>query len=610
MAIYILVSAALLASAGCGRDDTVLLPAVPDTIAAPVLTITYPPYESGIPRYLDVTRFSWLQAGERPPSDIRYFATMLVDTTGEYNTAFDMLGDINENPGRYDTLWSDWVPYDSGNGSGRTAVVGDDGSLTRGRRHWFFVQGRDAEGNITEGFERETNARLFSVVYSRGPVLYLSERTLANYMFQGTSFRPEERTLPPGISLSFYWQGNAEQYSSEIVGYRYGWDVVSLEDWDAPFDISVTRSVPVTFYAGVHTLTVETADLAGNITRARIQIEIVPWPMDRALLLVDDFYGSPYPVSNLLSPSETEHDEFWESICSRADGFDAATDIYDTYSWSRAPSMELIGRYRNMVWTYSVESSNRWSRVVEFTPESAMDFSRDETPNLISIFLQKGGHVWTSGRSDQGGGLAAVLQEDARIFPVDIRCEITGPGSGCDDRSGLESLPYRDYCVTVIDKIAGHFRTDGTMPSRSLDHHDVLRSAFLDTNDPETAGWSGLPGHLELRDEVTGEGSFFCTDSTCSPGGFTYVEVYDPHYWLSRTASVSRNCFHPLYRMRAASSASVLDGQPVAIWITRYGDVIPGAPAAPSVHFGLPLWYFRHESVEAIADAVFERWGL
>jgi len=612
MARYITAILALLAYAGCSRDDTVLIPGAPDTVAGPGLTITFPPYAGGIPKYLEVTRFSWASSGEIPPVDIRYFATMLVDTNGDYNTSFDLLGDINANPSRYDTLWSDWIPYGALDGSGRTVVIGAQGELTYGRRHYFLVQGRNAEGAVTSVFRRETNARLFTVTYSRGPALYIAERVLANFMFVGTSFRPEERTLPPGIALSFYWDGDASQYSSEIAGYRYGWDVTSLEDWDAPFDTEITASAPAAFFAGVHTLTVEALDMAGNITRGQVTVEIVPWEMDRDLLLVDDYYASPYPVPDLTSPTESEHDAFWTSICSMADGFDPSRDIFDTYSWSRAPSVELIGRYRNIVWTYSPGADNSWMRVVDFTPESALDASRDETPNLISIFLQKGGHVWTSGRSDQGGGLAAVLQDDVRVMPVDIRCEINGPG-GCGDDSGVESLPYRDYCVTVIDKVSGHFRTGQGMPQRLLDHYDVLRSALRDDGDPVTAACPGLPATLALRDDVTAPGSFFCTDTTCTPGGFTYAEVYDPAYWLSRVAAASRYCFHPMYRMRAASPSSALDGQTIALWVTRYEDIVPDTPggiAAPSVHLGFPPWYFRRESVDSIAAAIFERWGL
>ena len=65
--------------------------------------------------------------------------------------------------------------------------------------------------------------------------------------------------------------------------------------------------------------------------------------------------------------------------------------------------------------------------------------------------------------------------------------------------------------------------------------------------------------------------------------------------------------------MRAASGLSAVDGQPVAFWFTRYEGIVPDAPggvAAPSVHFGFPLWYFRHESADSIADVIFGRWGL
>jgi len=608
---YILATIALLASTGCGKNSDPLGPGDPDSIITPSLTITYPRYRSGTPPYLEVVRFSWMSTGENPAVDVRYFATMLVDTNGIYDITFDMLGDINENPARYDTLWSDWISYNAPEDSGRTTIIGDNEVLTYGQRHYFFVQGRDDDGNVTEVFERETNARFFTVAISNGPTLTIKELVLGKFIFLGTLFSPEERTLPPGISLSFHWAGNAGQYSSEIAGYRYGWDVTSLESWDAPFDPGTTGSSPIAFFSGVHTLTIEAADLAGYITRGKITIEIVPWNMDRDLLLVDDYYAPPYPVPNLTFPSEYEHDTFWNSICSRAAGFDRERDVYDTYRWSMAPSIEMIGQYRNIIWVYSTHSANKWSQVIEFVPESRLNISGDETPNLISLFLMKGGHVWTSGRSDRGGGLAAVLLTENQIFPIDISREINGPGR--TDNSGIYSLPYKDYCVTVIDKIVGQFRSDPQMPLRILTHHDVMLSAFRDDGDPVTAGFSGLPETLALRDKVTAAGSYFCTDSTCSPGGFTYVEVYDPDYWMSSIHGASRHCFHPLYRMRAASPLSALDGQTVAIWVTRFDDIVPDTPggiAAPSVHFGVPLWFFRHESADSIADAVFGRWGI
>ena len=74
-------------------------------------------------------------------------------------------------------------------------------------------------------------------------------------------------------------------------------------------------------------------------------------------------------------------------------------------------------------------------------------------------------------------------------------------------------------------------------------------------------------------------------------------------------------CFHPIYRMRAREAASVLNGGAVAIWITSYEQITPAvqtgiAAAAPSVHFGFPLWFFSPEAVDSIATVVFGEWGI
>jgi len=70
-----------------------------------------------------------------------------------------------------------------------------------------------------------------------------------------------------------------------------------------------------------------------------------------------------------------------------------------------------------------------------------------------------------------------------------------------------------------------------------------------------------------------------------------------------------------MYRFRAMNEASVLNDCTVAIWVTRYDDIVPDvsggiALAAPSFHFGFPLWFFRREAVDSIADVIFAEWGI
>jgi hypothetical protein len=68
-----------------------------------------------------------------------------------------------------------------------------------------------------------------------------------------------------------------------------------------------------------------------------------------------------------------------------------------------------------------------------------------------------------------------------------------------------------------------------------------------------------------------------------------------------------------MYRMRARNTRSVVDNTVIAFWTTTHADVVPNAPntiAAPSVHFGIPLWHFDHSKARVIATEIFREWNL
>jgi len=84
---------------------------------------------------------------------------------------------------------------------------------------------------------------------------------------------------------------------------------------------------------------------------------------------------------------------------------------------------------------------------------------------------------------------------------------------------------------------------------------------------------------------------------------------------MQETGLSSQACFHPMYRMRARNSRSPVDRTVFAVWIDKYADVVPEvnegiAKNARSFHFGLPLWFFNHSTVDSIADVVFDEWGI
>jgi hypothetical protein len=594
-------------------DEPVAPPGPPVSTGEPYVLIEQPPTAIGTPLYTTYTIFRWRDGEGAPTRHTRYLFSEIIDTLGNYNPGFDMLGDLNGNPWRYEELWSGWTPFDAPDG--RMTVIGDEEELSIGRYYLFAVQSRDDRDSLTTEFDKRTNVRTFGVTTPLGPALLIYDPVIKGMIFIGTLMNPLERDYPSGAAISFQWIASADNYGGEIVGYRYGWDIPDLESWDAPFDPACTASVEVSFYAGIHTLFVEALDQAGKVTRGRIELTIVPFPMERSLLWVDDFPSAEFTQVDWAIPTESQHDEFWADICSRAVGFDPSQDVYDTQSRRlRHPSLERLGNYKNIIWTYS-SAFCTWEELILFVPEEIAP-SSSAIINYLPIFLSKGGHIWTLGRSDKGGGLAATLGMSAQVFPMSLECEFWGNSDECDEhKSGTRSMPYRDYCVTMLDKIQANFRTGDEMPLRWLYHYDVMTHAYRNDFDIHTAARHGLPERLELWDEVTAPGRYFDPDSSAALGGFTYVEIYDPAYWMDHKNTYSQPCFHPIYRMKAKNGESVLNDCAIAIWITRYEDIVPEvtagpAAAAPSLHFGFPLWFFARSQVDSIVQVVFDEWEI
>jgi hypothetical protein len=441
--------------------------------------------------------------------------------------------------------------------------------------------------------------------------LTITEPYLGGFKFLGANLNPVSVELPPGVALNFCWTGDASDYGGEIRSYRYGWDIQQLDDptqWavePSPFHRCATAR---TWYSGVHTFYVECVDNGGKITLGRIQVEIIPFSMERTLLWVDDWALGDDILPNMMLPDEQTHDDFWLGICSKDSGFIPTRDVFDCRSANNiAPEMRIIGKYQNIIWTYGNSKQGALQLVIKFTPESMIGESTQVLINYLSLFLVRGGHLWTSGRSDLASGGLSVSFLLPPEFPAAFKFDVT-PSQA--DTSGVNSMPYRDYCLSVVDKVIGTFRTGSEMPVRRLDQ-DALRRCVIDYEDEITAQYPGLPHDLTLSPAVTQPGMFF--DPRVR--GFYYVEAYNPAYWMDTRQIREQGCFHPMYRMKSRNTRSPLDNSTVAVWLDKYssvapeGDVLPGK-AARSVHFGIPLWFFRPSAVDSIADTVFEEWGL
>jgi hypothetical protein len=583
---------------------------------APGVNIDFPP--NAFPGHAQtlppIIRFHW--EGVDPRDDpwhvasvdsIRYLLTVWTDSTVQQ---------LNEHLDRFESLWSRWIATDAPGDSGASTVIGDDEMLDLKSRYVFAVQAKDDAGAVTSIFDMRSNVRVFALLKVVGPELTVKEMFLGLHKFLGTKGRAQTFSLPAGFEFRFTWKADASGYGGVISGYRYGWDVADLSnpnEWEALLSPYATWAPPRSFSSGVHTLFVEAVDNNGYSTLAQIEISVFPFDMSRNLLWVDDFYSTDFVQTDYSFPTEKEHDQFWLRICARSRDFNPARDVFDTKDFSFLPPRpELLWKYRNIIWTYSSDSRfNAWDNMVRFTPESRISTLGHSTFNFLSYYMASGGHLWSCGRSDRQGGLAAVLYENAQRFPLYLRCEIDGPQDGCaGDTSGVESMAYRDYCVSVLDKASAIPRTDWwrDMPERRIEW-DAMSYGYIDALDAVTGAHPGLPRKLQLWSTVTKPGNFFDPQVR----GFSFVEVYDPEYWMEIIGASSQSCFHPLYRMRARNAVSAVDKTVIAFWTTKYAGVVapaPGAIAASSVHFGLPLWFFNRAQVDSIADVVFGEWGI
>ena len=80
----------------------------------------------------------------------------------------------------------------------------------------------------------------------------------------------------------------------------------------------------------------ETVDNAGTRTLGQIEINIVPFTMERNLLWVDDYFSTDFNQVLWAVPTETQHDTFWVNICRSATGFNEERDVYDVAGMNMA----------------------------------------------------------------------------------------------------------------------------------------------------------------------------------------------------------------------------------------------------------------------------------
>ncbi len=526
--------------------------------------------------------------------------------------------------------WYPWKDYRAPGDSGKFWVTPPMPFGT----YVFAIQAKDEAGAVTPVFDEDFNMRLVTVTRrGAGPLLRLFNEFVGLTQTTSPNAPVVIVDLPAGLPLRFQLSADASTYGGVISGYRYGWDIVDLNDpdqWEVDFTPITSTWVVLptrTFFFGSHTLVVEAIDTSGLTSRLTVRINFVEFTMGRDLLLIDDYFekpgGSGLNVTNGAVPSDDEHDAFWRDVLSGYAGFNPATDVVQVRSGQTFTIVD-IANYKSIIWDawggYDLSSTFRplLFEFIQFRPkEQNSGRSGKIRPNVLALYMRAGGHLLLCGEQPLTQVIQPNLFAGSPRLPILFKYELGGDQRGNyasqvenDEYVGDQSFAYRDACVSVLDVAAsnlGILRRNkdngcGVNTIRRVDAHlDGMRTAIpLDPTFPQ----------LDLRPEVANPGRFYAPENR----GLN-VELYDPPYFSFCNWYESRPCFEPIYGNGCLDTSSLVYGAPVAGWSTVYADVVPEIPpdgrAARSAFLGFEPFFFQPDQARALIDRILrDEWGL
>jgi hypothetical protein len=590
---------------------------------SPIVTITDPPHGGLSPsRVPALITFRWLARDYVanvdeivPPDSVR---SILVNV-GEFSFDWDLATDyIREHP--HAPEWTPWHDYEA---------PGDSGLFWTPEEHLAFgyylfaVQVKDEAGAINPVFDIEDNMRRIDVSpRTSGPVLVVMNRFMQTIRTSTTRTSPVSIDLPSGIPMQFTWHADASSYGGTVTGYRYGWDIQDINvdsqwevDW-TPFVGSTAASKSRTFYFGTHTLFVEVRDNSDFRSRAVIVVNIVPFTMERDLLLVDDFGEGNSPGFLLTKgqiPSDTEHDAFWEDVLQNVDH-----DVYPLYGQIKPMPLSTLAHYKTIIW-------NAWGTPLYNTGAVLTDFIMWQSLylNLLEPFLQSGGKLLICGEHPMAIAIDHAKFPAGRFgsrklgpaYPFIFRYELEGTQYGDLSGPGVgeDSFAYKDCCLNVLDISYG-------VNTSYQAHRDCrLGNQDLRSYNPTTEGIrEALPLNkafgfplLELRPEVTRPGYYYSEESVGLP-----ADIYNPPYFNRFCSKAQifprRSCFKPIYGLGCLDTDSRVYNAPIAFWTSTWADVPnPYGVTGRSAVWGFAPVFFKPDQVrEALELIMFNEWKL
>jgi hypothetical protein len=502
--------------------------------------------------------------------------------------------------------WSPWRRWDAEDGSGRSAAL--TGLLPiDGRGHgWylFAVQAMDEAGAVTPVFDAttpgKTNVVRMQVTTGLGP------RLVVESPFGQRVFVPRPRHVrveaAVGQAIAFRWRADADAYGGTIESYRYGWNILDLDDPKAWTSCDCrTTAAPRVLERGTQRFYLEAIDTNGAVTRATYDITAYPVSRRRELLLVDDTDNFP---DDPLDQERLE-DRRWLAVIDslrarRPFAFDPSADIYDVATTFReAPPVSKVFDYKTVVWYSKIASKGNVAlRELAAFFDPFVDRNRDRVVpfNYLSTYVENGGEFWLSG-SQPTTYLWTFAPYQTQLYPFNVtNWDDTVMPHPAEDSIGVHSFLWR-MGAEAVDQGGG-----GQAPLvRSTPAHFCVGFRRAD----------GVGANAPLRLQPERAHWAQPADTLLNPaGGRASIEIYnmpaflaaqvpplvpDPRVWLAAYLCTSATPADPANGRVYPQTA---DGQPAVL----LRKASPAAVDYSRALCGFEVWRLQLASHIALAD--------
>jgi hypothetical protein len=115
-----------------------------------------------------------------------------------------------------------------------------------------------------------------------GPLLTVTGTGISPIITDQIDTAPTPADIAAGTLVTYCWTADASAYLGTITAYRYGFDIIDVNDpdaWGVPWTAFAGEEVcspPLVFFFGTHTFTVEVMDSDGGRSRVPIGLSIIP----------------------------------------------------------------------------------------------------------------------------------------------------------------------------------------------------------------------------------------------------------------------------------------------------------------------------------------------